>query len=109
MKKIGMLLFSIAVVFVSISASARNVSGKITDLMVWNDGHVLIKIENEPINGCPSQYYYSLGKQGTNAYTDGMLSVALTAYVSGKSVHISSADGTCIGGEEKVMYIKLQS
>lgn len=58
---------------------------------------------------CSSQYYYSLGKQGTNAYTNGVLAVALAAHAAGKSVHISSADGSCVGGEEKVTFIKLQS
>ena len=107
MKNLGKVLTSLIILVLSTTASARVVTGKINDLMVWNDGHVLIKIENGPINGCSGQYYYSLGKQGTNPYTDGMLSVALAAYVSGKTVTISSSDAVCVGGEEKVIYIKL--
>lgn len=101
------VVIALAIGFVCSSASARVVTGKIIDLTTWQDGHTVIKIQNGPVNGCSSQYFYSLGVNGTDIKAESMLSVALAAYLAGKTVTISTNDASCQGGEEKVAYIKV--
>jgi hypothetical protein len=107
MKFYKKLLLTVMVCSVSFSASARVVTGKIADLITWQDGHTVIKIQGGPVNGCSSQYYYSLGIKGTDIKAEPMLSVALAAYLAGKTVTISTNDASCQGGEEKVAYLKV--
>jgi hypothetical protein len=89
------------------SVSARVVTGKIVDLVSWLDGHSVIKIENGPVNGCAGQYYYSLGVRGQDVKAEPMLSIALAAYMADKSVQLSTSDGVCQGGEEKITNIRV--
>lgn len=93
--------------FVFLPAHAADISGKIVDLVVWNDGHSFIKLESNHVNGCPSQNYYSLGRKSIDVKTDPMLSVALAAYLSNRTVTISSVHGDCQGGQEKLTNIRL--
>jgi hypothetical protein len=86
---------------------ARTVTGEISVLTTWSDGHSVIKIENGPINGCPAQYYYSLGVKDQDVKAGPMLSIALAAYMGGKPVHITTSDALCQGGEEKIVNISL--
>jgi hypothetical protein len=100
---------SVTLILLSIGshALARDVTGKITDLITWSDGHSFIKIENGPVNGCSSQYYYSLGVKGQDVKAETMLSVALAAYMGNRSVHLVTNDGSCQGGQEKLVAIQL--
>lgn len=87
---------------------ARDVTGKITELISYSDGHSFIAIENGPANGCTDLYHYSLGVKGQDVKAENMLAIALSAYMAGKPVHISTSDGDCQGGQEKITFIKLQ-
>ena len=89
------------------NANARTLSGKIVDMVTWSDGHTAIRIENGPQNGCTSPDYYSIGVIGQDVKAEPMLSVALAAYISGRSVNLATADGVCQGGQEKVTALRL--
>lgn len=90
-----------------VSAQANDITGKIVDLVTWHDGHSVIKLDNGPANGCSSQFYYSLGKKGVDVKAEPMLSIALAAYLSNRTVSISSVHGSCQGGEEKLTNIRI--
>jgi len=98
---------SVVLMFVVSHASARQLTGKIIDLIGWSDGNTAIKIQNGPINGCSGQYYYSLGIKGQDVKAEAMLSIALTAYTTNRSVTLSTSDGVCQGGQEKINAIQL--
>jgi hypothetical protein len=104
LKKLSVILI---VFSIDSAAFARDVTGKIVDLITWSDGHSFIKIENGPINGCSSQYFYSLGVKGQDVKAENMLSVALAAYMGNRNVHLVTADGSCQGGQEKIVAIQL--
>lgn len=107
MKLIYKLLF-IGFLFSICNVSyARTFSGKIIDMVTWSDGHTAIKIENGPNNGCSQIQYYSLGVKGQDPKAEPMLSVALAAYMAGRSVQVSTTDGVCQGGQEKITQLKL--
>ena len=91
----------------SASSQAADITGKIVELVTWNDGHSFIKLDNGPANGCSSQYYYSLGKKSVDVKAEPMLSIALAAYMASRTVSISSTPGDCQGGQEKLINIRL--
>jgi hypothetical protein len=101
------IFLSILLIAPSASVSARNFSGKIIDLVAWSDGHAAISIENAPDNGCTQLKYYSLGVKGQDIKAEPMLSIALTAYIGGHPVQISTFDGMCQGGQEKIHQLRL--
>ncbi len=104
---VSKLLLVIFGASLSLSVHAKTVTGKIVDLISWNDGHTVIKIENGSVNGCPSQYYYSLGVRNQDVQAENMLSVALAAYMSNRTVSLSTNDGVCQGEEEKLNHIRI--
>lgn len=89
------------------SVSAREFSGKISNLITWQDGHSIISIENAPDNGCMNKKFYSLGVKGKDVKAEPMLTTALAAYLSGRTVRITTENGGCQGGEEKIIYIQV--
>lgn len=101
--------FSMSLMLFSMSAFAGSVTGKIVDLVTWNDGHSVIKLDSNVTNGCASQSYYSLGIKGKDTKAEPMLSVALAAFISGRRVSVSSNPGGCQGGEEKIVNIRMLS
>ena len=110
LRGLNMRFFSVLVLCVlASSAFARDVTGKIANLVSWKDGHSWVVIENGPANGCSDAYSYSLGTWGQDARAQNMLSVALAAFMAGRSVHLSTANGVCDGGQEQVTFIELIS
>ena len=85
---------------------ARDVSGKITDLVTWSDGHSFLTVENAPTNPCGGNYY-SLGVKSRDVKAEPMLTMALAAYMSNRRVTISTTDGDCQGGQEKIVNIRI--
>lgn len=104
-KKIAVL---IVLTSLTAAASAREVTGKIIDMISWHDGHTIVRLETTTINGCGGKYFYSLGIKGQDTKAEPMLSVALGAYLANRTVKISTVDGSCQGGEEKVVSIQLK-
>lgn len=105
MKRLGISLVFCSL-FLTVSASARDFSGRITDLIVWSDGHSFLTIENAPANPCGSNYY-SLGVKSRDVKAEPMLAMAMAAYMSNRRVTISTADGECQGGQEKIVNIRI--
>lgn len=85
---------------------ARDFSGKITDLVTWSDGHSFLTVENAPTNPCGGNYY-SLGVKSRDVKAEPMLTMALAAYMSNRRVTISTTDGDCQGGQEKIVNIRI--
>lgn len=108
MKKFNQLAFTLITLFFLISnVQARDMTGNITDLLSWLDGHSVIRIENGPKNNCWNPNYYSLGVRGQDVKAPNMLSIALAAIMQQKPVHINTVDGSCQGGEEKITFISI--
>ncbi len=94
-----------SVLFIT-SAEARDFSGKITDLITWSDGHSFLTVENAPANPCGGSYY-SLGVKSRDVKAEPMFAMALAAYMSNRRVTISTTDGDCQGGQEKIVNIRI--
>jgi hypothetical protein len=107
MKVINNIALMMLAMSCSAAVSARMITGKIVDMISWDDGHTFIKIENGPTNGCSDQYSYSLGVRGLDVKAESMLSIALSAYIAGRSVTIVTEDGSCQGGQERIRFIQL--
>jgi hypothetical protein len=107
MKLIARISLTVVLASLVVSAHANDITGKIVELVTWHDGNSVIRLDNGPINGCPSKYYYSLGLKGQDVKADPMLTLALAAYMSNRTVTISSSHGTCQGGEEKLTNIRI--
>jgi hypothetical protein len=68
--------------------------GKITDLLVWKDGHASIQFSNTTNTGCDSPRRYSLGEK-TDPRAERMFALALSAYELNRSVRLSFFPGIC--------------
>ena len=89
-------------------ASAGEFSGNIENIQVGPDGHAVIKIVNAPTHSCGGALdWYSLGIKGQDIKTELMLSVALAAYMGGKSIHVWTTDHNCADGIEKIDYLRM--
>jgi hypothetical protein len=93
-------------IFFATSVEARDFSGKITDLVTWSDGHSFLTVENGPTNPCGGNYY-SLGIKSRDVKAEPMLAMALAAYLSNRRVTISTTNGDCQGGQEKIVNIRI--
>lgn len=79
---------------------------RITSIGVYNDGHVVITLENNPTTrpACQSStVQYSLGLFSSGA-SERMVEIAMAAYLSGKRVIVRALD-TCNGSERTLQYI----
>ncbi len=103
---IASLVFSV-LMFFSVPAFSKTFTGVIGEVMVYFDGHAIIRVDGGPTHNCGAGNYYSIGINGQNVKMEGMLSIALVAYATGAQVEVISQDGACQGGEERVGRLRL--
>ena len=115
MKKVLILFAVVSIYFMSSEASAyenENVAvGKLTWVGTIDGGKTIIQVEAgasntfDPAGRCNGHNYMTF--DNTTEGGKSMLSMALAAYVSGKSVRVVIHDDICLTGSFKVYRIDL--